>query len=454
MFDRVAVVSLERRTDRLDAFMSRVPKDWPFREIEVVRAIDGRLCKHPEWWRQGGGAWGCYRSHIRIIEEALNSGQESVLIFEDDAAFCKDFSKRAVQYFDALPADWIQAYVGGQHLKRPTEIDGNTLVVRANNVNRTHAYAVRGREGMTAVYRWLEATDKWVNRCHIDHHYGRLHASSSTGYYAPSQWLCGQVSGFSDIAWKEQDERWWLRKQNNETVDFPRADHCEVTSHQSLPVVSPKPGVSFVAVMGLHRSGSSCVAMMLHKLGVDMGDKLIGWESKNGGGGEAAGLAHICEQAARFPSAGFTHPRDQVKRNLRNWIQGRLAKSKKKKRLAGGKYPHLCAMGDMLRYICGDELYVIDCRRPFDESLRSLQERSRSARGWLHASERQCEQVQEWLSQNKQAFIDSMPRNRVFGIEHEFVKRSPEDAVKQLVEFLGIDPPRDAIRKAVGHVRK
>ena len=65
---------------RWDDFRRRFPADWPYRAVSHFPATDGKLCPPPAWWTESAGAWGCLRSHHRIIEECLNSGIESVLI--------------------------------------------------------------------------------------------------------------------------------------------------------------------------------------------------------------------------------------------------------------------------------------------------------------------------------------------------------------------------------------
>lgn len=425
-FDRVCVISLARREDRLNRFFASVPKAWPFCKIEAIRAVDGKVCRPPTWWKQGGGAWGCYRSHVGIIEDAINRGLKRVLIFEDDATFREDFAERAIAYFEALPSGWTQAYLGGQHLKVPIAIPGNAAVLKCQDVNRTHAYAVQNGDGLLSLYKWLNGATEWVDRCHIDHHYGRMHRKSESGYYAPAEWLCGQADGLSDISFKTVDTRWWERR-----------------------VSAKVSGGKFVAVVGLHRSGSSCVATMLSILGVNMGDKLGGYEPT--GGGEAQGLAALCERAARFPKAKIENA-GQVQRNLRNWIQGRLAKTQKSGQLAGGKYPHLCAMGDMLKEICGDDLLVIHCNRPLEESIESLRQRSRKVSGWLAASDEQCEAVQRWLHSEKQRFLGSMPASTVLHIDYERLLCDPPSVVEDIIRFLSISPSRTQVDAAVAHV--
>jgi hypothetical protein len=432
MFDRVCVISLDRRQDRLERFYSDVPKDFPFGTIETVQAIDGSLVRHPGWWRQGGGAWGCYRSHVRIIEDALNNNQESVLIFEDDATFVTGFARRALAYLADLPQDWKQAYLGGQHLRRPMAVPGHSLCVAAANINRTHAYAIRGREALTEIYKWLNATDQWVNRNHIDHHYGRLHKRNTRGYYAPMEWLCGQAEGKSNISGKLSTERWWGRTK------------------APLPAAVAAEERKFVAVLGLHRSGSSATAMMLHKLGVSMGDKLGGYEGKHGGGGEAVGLASICEWASPFPKAEIIRPRRDVSRRLGNWIHKRT----KTHRLAGAKYPHLCAMGDELVQACGESLRVIVCDRPIEESIDSLQRRSRKSKGWLAASDEDCEKVQRWLFEEREAFLERVAPSSVLRLSWSETRDDPAATVQKMIEFLGIEPTDEQMAAAVGHIRE
>lgn len=433
-FGRVVCISLERRPDRYRAFCDRVPSDWPFGEIEMVTAVDGKKCPHPQWWRQGGGAWGCYQSHLRIIEQALNDGVKSLLIFEDDATFVDGFVEKAREFLDRLPGDWGQAYLGGQHLRRPQAVCPG--VVRAANINRTHAYAIRG-DAMRHIYKWLHATDQWQNRCHIDHHYGRMHGTKSINVYAPEVWLCGQAEDRkSDVSWKPVSERWWMMSRPPE-----KPPAVEETKTPEI----------FVAVVGLHRSGSSCVAMMLHKLGINMGDKLGGYEGRNGGGGEAVGLARICERVVRFPKVGIS---DTVKcqHMLAGWIEER--KKKANGRLFGGKYPHLCAMGPMLAYTVGfGKLRVIHCDRPLEDSIDSLKRRSRQCTGWLAITDQQAEEVQRWLWQEKQEFLAMMPAETVLDVRYDRVLDDPGSVVNEICDFLGHTPTPQQIEAAVSHVK-
>ena len=158
-FARVFVVNLHSRPDRWESFRERLPEDWPFGEVTRFVAIDGRLVPPPGWWKGGAGAWGCYRSHLKIIEDCLAQDIDSVLIMEDDALFVDGFTEKCRQFFDHLPSDWGFVYLGGQHLEQNIRLPRRVSewAYRPYNVNRTHCFALRGRGMMEAVYKHLNA---------------------------------------------------------------------------------------------------------------------------------------------------------------------------------------------------------------------------------------------------------------------------------------------------------
>src|SRR5262245_46044684 len=113
----VVCINLKRREERWKAFQERLPGDWPFRKIVRFPAIDGRACVPPPWWKESAGAWGCYRSHLRVVEDCLNNDLESVLVLEDDAEFPPTFAADAAEFLRHVPDDWDMLYLGGQLLK-------------------------------------------------------------------------------------------------------------------------------------------------------------------------------------------------------------------------------------------------------------------------------------------------------------------------------------------------
>jgi hypothetical protein len=202
-FDRVVVISLARRPDRLAGFYARLAGRF---DACPYPATDGQEDRPPAWWKTTPGAWGCYQSHRAVIDYALAIDIESILIFEDDATFVPDFTERLAGL--EVPADCQMLYLGGQHLTRAEP--GPPGLVRGRNVNRTHAYAVFGRPALELLRDHLRPDPAlWTARHHIDHHYGLLHRRRRIAVYAVSPWLCGQAAGVSDVSGRPERERAW-----------------------------------------------------------------------------------------------------------------------------------------------------------------------------------------------------------------------------------------------------
>lgn len=423
-FDRVYVVNLDRRPDRMKEFerrVSEIPGGWPFAEIVRASGVDGKKCKHPSWWRAGGGAWGCYRSHVRLIEQCLNEGVGSVLLLEDDATFGPDFVERVREFVDEVPTDWGMMYLGGQHLHAKTHppLRVNPRVYRPYNVNRTHAFALRG-ETMREVYRHLSETKDWRGNHHIDHHLGRIHQQRRLPIYCPSEWLVGQAEGVSNINGRKHEERFW-----------PAANKIPVTSDQ------------VVLVVGLHSSGSSCLAGVLNHLGVFMGSRFIRgpWSS---GSFEAAGLVRVCEAAMPFPTTNIVMPGDKIRRKLLEWTRRNSAVAAKNKTVAGGKYPTLCAIAKYLDEAMGHNIRYVNASRPLEESVESLARRTKKPRQVV-------EDLQTFLWNEKNALLADKPH---LDVEYERMVEDPRGVVDEIVAYLGISPTESQVAAAVSHVRK
>lgn len=420
IFDRVACVNLDRRQDRWTEFLARLPKDWPFIDPQRYQAVDGKLCQHPQWWHAGGGAWGCYRTHLRILEECLNNRIESCLFLEDDAFCVESFVEKAGRFFADLPSDWGMVYLGGQHLKVPSNppLRISDHVYRPYNVNRTHAYGIRGREMMIRVYKHLTTTE-WQRSHHIDHHLGRLHQQRTDPIYTPWEWLMGQMEGKSNVSNKAVPDRIWAPADNT-------------ANNQGKP---------FVLVLGTHSSGSSCVAMVLHCLGVHMGNNLGGYH-----GGEAKGLADICEWACPFPSIEPSKPNQKIRKRLSHWINARRREAAERRKIAGGKYPHLCLFAEVIEQIvCPQNLRIVNCERSIEESVASLQRRVAGK-----FSDQQIDRLQRHLHDIKGAFLES--RDHI-DLDYSSTLADPSGTVERLCGFLGISPSVEQIADALNIIQ-
>ena len=207
--------------------------------------------------------------------------------------------------------------------------------------------------------------------------------------------------------------------------------------------------VPFVAVIGLHRSGSSCLAGVLHHLGVHMGEMLAGYEPT--GGFEAVELMRLCESAYPFPSTEPAMPQAKIAAELRRYVaKACTTAARRGSRLAGGKYPQLCAMGAELQDACGGQLRIVHIERPLQESMASLKERSRKETDFLAASDAEVEQVQRWLWHEKQEFLKQVSHVDVTFAD---LLAAPRREVERIASWLEIAPSEEAIGKAVAHVQ-
>jgi len=207
--------------------------------------------------------------------------------------------------------------------------------------------------------------------------------------------------------------------------------------------------VPFVAVIGLHRSGSSCLAGVLHNLGVHMGEMLTGYEPT--GGFEAAELMGICEAAYPFPSTEPALPQTEIGAALRRYVtKACTTAAHRGSRLAGGKYPQLCAMGAALRHACGEQLRVVHIDRPLEDSIESLKERSRKETGFLAADDAQVEHLQRWLWHEKQELLGQVAH---VDVAYADLLAAPRGEIERVASWLEFAPSEEAIASAVAHVR-
>ena len=432
-FEKIIVISLnnaegERRRNLLVEHLKAI--DWPFCEPEFFSAVHGDTVGFPDWWKAGGGAWGCYRSHLAVIERCLNDGTSPVLILEDDVIFSEDFAQRVETYLRHLPDDWGMAYLGGQHLKEGTNPPRavNEFVSVPFNVNRTHAYALRGNDFMRRIYRWLLElpvfSEKEERRRpfgwhmyrreggdaphHIDNRYGQFAEQNPSGIYVPHMWLAGQRGGMSEVAGCCVEERWWDDRSARERMK------------------------DLVVVLGLHNSGSTVIARMLHSLGVYFGDDL-----GNGPWGtayEEPTLRSLCEEAIRFPFAGFAPRQQWACERLQKWIESHRYRGDNSP-MVGIKFPYLCRIFSQLNLASHNDLRIINCSRSLDKSISGLHRRMGDACPLQMLADHQ-----RFLHDGKQEFLADT-NSPIFHIDLNELIHTPQRFLHDLADFLNIPTP-------------
>lgn len=211
-FERVFVINLPYKEDRRIRLARHLEKKGLASPDDLVwvRAISGEMCPPPEFFKAGGGAWGCLQSHLRIVQDAIMDRLENYLVLEDDAVFHDDSAAHLERFMREVPADWGQVYLGGQHLRDPEPVEGSPFVFRSRNVNRTHAFALK-RSAFAMFQQHVTHAPDYIQNgpWHIDHQLGIAHERGDWKVYSPAWWIAGQEEGSSNISGRTTPRYWW-----------------------------------------------------------------------------------------------------------------------------------------------------------------------------------------------------------------------------------------------------
>lgn len=205
-FPKTFCINLKTRPERWDLFRL----DWPTWLPDVVQYQANVVSSIPSAveWPTSIGAWGCYQSHLSILEMCSKDAIDVVAIFEDDACPCDDIHEKLLPALDNVPDDWDMLYLGGQLLDKknnpPHQVNKHWSL--AHNVNRMHAYVIR-QPALDIAIKHLYYPERWTGRKHCDHRLGELHAHMNV--YVPPISIFGQRAGKSDINAVRWPKRFW-----------------------------------------------------------------------------------------------------------------------------------------------------------------------------------------------------------------------------------------------------
>lgn len=126
LFDKIYVINLKRRRDRL-IFMEYKLNVLNI-DYQIIEAVDGysdinkqlfdHLVKNKSVYLTSPGALGIIMTHINILNDALNMNYERILIFEDDILFHNDFYNRLDAYKDVIKSNqYPLIYLGSNQYK-------------------------------------------------------------------------------------------------------------------------------------------------------------------------------------------------------------------------------------------------------------------------------------------------------------------------------------------------
>jgi glycosyl transferase family 25 len=141
-FDRVSIVHLPERTDRLASLtseLSSVGLDIKSAKVSIPHA--------PKPDSANGfpsrGVYGNFMSHLGIIEQAYADNLDNVLVLEDDAIFSRSLRQRTIADFLRLN-EWDTVFLG-HSIKRGLPNSGSGLARFSGTFLWSHCYGVHRR---------------------------------------------------------------------------------------------------------------------------------------------------------------------------------------------------------------------------------------------------------------------------------------------------------------------
>jgi hypothetical protein len=189
-FDRVVLINLDRRSDRLETFSERA--EAVGLTFERFSAIDAQTS-------QMTGAQACAASHREVVTQAKADGVGRLLIFEDDATFSNIFAHECQEVLAKTPKDWQMLYLGSwPHSIIPI----NDRIARTDGTICTHAFGYKAEVFDLVIEASLGPTP-------IDDQLSMRHSSIKTYIAHPA--IVTQRPDFSDIRNHQVDYTEFIR---------------------------------------------------------------------------------------------------------------------------------------------------------------------------------------------------------------------------------------------------
>ena len=201
-FGAVYVINLESRPDRL-ANITRVLQDVGLIDFKVIKAVP-----HP------CGLMGCVLSHILVLQECIESGSETCLVFEDDfllSAQPHAAVKTVSDFFaasDKGDISWDVVLLSSNLLN--SSESSLPFLRRVVDAQTTSSYAVKRSYARHILRNFLQSAFRLNYSCDKDHpqyaldiYWKRLQSSGKWFVFSPM--LGHQAASYSDIEYKFVD---------------------------------------------------------------------------------------------------------------------------------------------------------------------------------------------------------------------------------------------------------
>lgn len=103
-FDRVVVINLDRRTDRMEILGKQLDElGIKYDRFSAHDAVELGIKPYVAGTWSHTTVWSRYRQIF---------GDIKILVLEDDALFCEDFNEKFAEAIQTLPEDWDVLYLG------------------------------------------------------------------------------------------------------------------------------------------------------------------------------------------------------------------------------------------------------------------------------------------------------------------------------------------------------
>lgn len=156
--DMVYLINLKNRTDKLEHARTEL-KSAGISPVYEYEAVDGYGLQLKSSMRAlSPGMVGCYQSHQNILKQAIESGLNTIVVFEDDLQFVAGANDLMQLAFRNIPEDWQFAYIGSYEYGGITDYRKkvNDFWCIPKSVWGTHGYMIRGRDAIIKVANLLQ----------------------------------------------------------------------------------------------------------------------------------------------------------------------------------------------------------------------------------------------------------------------------------------------------------
>lgn len=192
--DKIYVINLEHRKDRLTNFMNQMEQVGLKDKVERIDAV----------YKKEFGLLGCVKSHILVLDKIINSDYKNVLVCEDDFRFYN--RNKAKEYLNSLELNFdydVISFSANEEASGFTITPSEYLFLnKVSGVQTTSCYLIN-KNFCKTLYDNFQASAYWLERTKnpqsyaLDIYWKRLQPISK--WYLTNPKLGFQEPGYSDI---------------------------------------------------------------------------------------------------------------------------------------------------------------------------------------------------------------------------------------------------------------